>query len=87
MPLTAKVRENSHVADWTYHACRDTVSTWLQDRGHSQYERGLVLNHAEGGVTGDYSHGYSVALKRDLLEKWADHIAGLVQPKGAVLLS
>jgi len=85
--LKAKVREKSNVADWTYHACRDTISTWLQDQGHSKYERGLVLNHAESGVTADYSHGYPVELKRELLEKWADHVAQEVQPKGAVLLS
>lgn len=85
--LKAKVRENSCVADWTYHACRDTISTWLQDQGHSKYERGLVLNHAESGVTADYSHGYSVKLKREMLEKWADHVAQTIQPRGAVLLS
>ncbi len=85
--LKAKVREKSKVADWTYHACRDTISTWLQDQGHSKYERGLRLNHAESGVTADYSHGYPVELKRELLEKWADHVAQEVQPKGAVLLS
>ena len=85
--LKAKVRKNSCVADWTYHACRDTISTWLQDQGYSKYERSLVLNHAESGVTADYSHGYSVDLKRRLLEKWADHVARTVQPKGAVLLS
>ncbi len=82
-----KVRKISTVADWTYHACRDTISTWLQDQGHSKYERGLILNHAESGVTADYSHGYPVELKRELLEKWADHVAQEVQPKGAVLLS
>ncbi len=87
MGLKAKVREQSGVADWTYHACRDTISTWLQDQGHSKYERGLVLNHAEGGVTADYSHGYSIELKRQLLKNWADHVAQTVQPKGAVLLS
>lgn len=85
--LKAKVREVSKVMDWTYHACRDTISTWLQDQGHSEYERGLVLNHSEGGVTADYSHGYPVELKRDLLEEWANHVAQEVQPKGAVLLS
>ncbi len=85
--IKAKVRENSGVADWTYHACRDTISTWLQDQGHSKYERSLVLNHAESGVTADYSHGFSLKLKRQLLEKWADHVARTVQPKGAVLLS
>ncbi len=85
--LKAKVREKSGVADWTYHANRDTISTWLKDQGHSKYERALVLNHAEYGVTADYSHSYPVELKRELLEKWADHVARTVQPKGAVLLS
>jgi len=87
MALKAKVREESGVSDWTYHACRDTISTWLQDQGHSKYERALVLNHAESGVTADYSHGFSLKLKRQLLEKWADHVAQEVQPKGALLLS
>ncbi len=85
--LKAKVREESGVADWTYHACRDTITSWLQNEGHSKYERGLILNHSEGGVTADYSHGFSLKLKRQLLEKWADHVAQEVQPKGAVLLS
>ncbi len=85
--IKAKVREQSGVADWTYHACRDTITTWLQDQGHSKYERGLVLNHSESGVTADYSHGYSVELKRQLLENWASHVARTVQPKGAILLS
>ena len=87
MDLKAKIREQSGVADWTYHACRHTIASWLQDEGHSKYERGLVLNHAESGVTADYSHGFSLKLKRQLLEKWADHVAQEVQPKGAVLLS
>ncbi len=29
--LKAKVREKSKVADWTYHTCRDTITTWLHD--------------------------------------------------------
>ncbi len=85
--LKAKVRKKSKVADWTYHACRDTIATWLHDEGHSKYERGLILNHAESGVTADYSHDFPIKLKRELLEKWANHVAQEVQPKGAVLLS
>ena len=85
--LKTKVRDESGVADWTYHANRDTTSTWLQDEGHSEYERGLVLNHAESSVTADYSHGYPVKLKRALLEKWANRVARTVQPGDAVLLS
>ncbi len=83
-----RVHQYSGVKDWTYHACRDTVTTWLQTEGHSEFERGLVLNHAGAGtVTADYSHGYPVKLKRELLEKWAQHVENVVQPEGAVLLS
>ena len=85
--LSNKVREKSKVKDWTYHACRHTVATWLKGQGHSEYERALVLNHAESSVTSSYSHSYPVKLKRSLLEAWAGHVAGLVQPEGAVLLS
>ena len=85
--LRYRVREHSGVKDWTYHVCRDTVATWLKDQGHSEYERGLILNHSESSVTADYSHGYPVDLKRELLEKWARHVETLVQPEGAVLLS
>lgn len=85
--LKDRVREGSGVADWSYHPCRDTVASWLKEQGHSKFERALVLNHAETGVTADYSHSYPVDLKRGLLEKWANHIADIVQPKGAALLS
>jgi hypothetical protein len=79
-PLQRKVRELSCVSDWTYHACRDTIATWLQDQGHSEHERGLVLNHAETSITAEYSHGYPVKLKRKLLERWAEHVENLVRP-------
>ncbi len=67
-------------------SCRAPVGG-AHDQGHSKYERGLILNHEEAGVTADYSHGYPVELKRELLEKWADHVAQKVQPEGSVLLS
>ncbi len=86
--LRNELRRVSSVKDFTFHPCRDTVSTWLQDKGYSEHERALVLNHAGGGtVTGDYSHGYPIQLKRQLLEEWAAHVAKVVQPEGAVLLS
>ena len=72
--------------DFQYHACRHTVATWLQNEGHSQFEIGLVLNHAGSGVTAGYSHGYPLELKRKLLCKWADHVASIVQPEGVTVL-
>ena len=73
-------------ADFTYHAVRHTVATWLENQGHSEFERGLVLNHSGSGVTAGYSHGYALGLKLALLTKWADNIERLVQPGGAALL-
>jgi hypothetical protein len=46
------------------------VATWLEKQGHSEWERGLVLNHSDSGVTAGYSHGYPLDRKRELLEKW-----------------
>ncbi len=85
-PLQTKVREHSGVNDWTYHACRHTISTWLQNAGYAEYDRGLVLNHADSSVTGKYSHGYPVERKRKLLEAWSDHVSSLIETKGVTRL-
>jgi hypothetical protein len=66
--------------------CRHTIATFLQEKKHSEWERGLVLNHSTSGVTAGYSHGASTDLKRDLLDKWAKHVEGLGSPTGAALL-
>jgi hypothetical protein len=67
-------------------AWRHTVATFLETAGHWEWERGLVLNHSGGGVTAGYSHGNPTDLKRALLCEWADHVEGLGQPHGAVVL-
>jgi integrase len=74
-------------ADFNFHACRHTLATWLQTKGHSEWECGLVLNHAgSGSVTAGYSHGYPVELKLKLLTEWAEHVENLLQPTGVALL-
>ena len=68
-------------ADFKLHTARHTVATHFQNKGRSEWERGLILNHSDSGsVTAGYSHGYPVDLKRTLLTEWADHIERLVQP-------
>lgn len=85
--LVNRVREKSGVLDWMPHGCRHTAASWFKDQGHSEYERGLVLNHSESSVTGDYSlDSYPVKLKRDLLDKWARHVEEIVSPGDAVQL-
>jgi integrase len=57
--LTAKLIEHGAPKDFSYHAIRHTVATFLENAGHSEWERGLILNHSgSGSVTGGYSHGY-----------------------------
>jgi integrase len=72
---------------FNFHAMRHTVATWLETKGHSDWEIGLCLNHAKSGsVTSGYMHSMSLNLKRDLLTKWADHVAEIVQPSGTALM-
>jgi integrase len=68
--------------DFKLHTFRHTVATWLKNKGLSTWERGLVLNHSVSGVTEEYSHGYPVQAKRELLTKWANHLEGLVTAEG-----
>jgi integrase len=82
-PLTRKIVKHGAPTDFYPHAVRHTIATWLENHGHSEFERGLVLNHSRGGVTAGYSHGYALTLKLDLLKKWADHVERLVQPHPA----
>jgi hypothetical protein len=62
------------------------VATWSQNNGASEWEVGLILNHAGSGMTAGYSHGHSLPLKLKLLTQWADRVQALVQPEGVTLL-
>jgi hypothetical protein len=67
-------------ADFGFHVWRHTVATFLEKKNHSEWERGLVLNHSGSGVTAGCSHGHALDLKRALLCEWADHVQRLVEP-------
>lgn len=55
------LRRHGAPRDFKMHCMRHTIATWLEDRGHDEYDRGLVLNHAGAGVTAGYSHGIVLA--------------------------
>ena len=81
--LTAKLIEHGAPKDFSYHAFRHTVATFLENAGHSEWERGLIQNHSgSASVTAGYSHGYPLELKRAPLTKWAHHVEQLVTPEG-----
>ena len=54
-----------------FNVLRHTASTFLQNAGHSQWERDLILNHVGCGTTSDCSHGHALALKGELLRCYA----------------
>ncbi len=71
--------------DFKLHTFRHTIATYLENSGRSEWERGLVLNHSGSGtVTGGYSHGYPLDLKRALLTEWAKHVERVVSPAEGV---
>jgi integrase len=78
--------------DFKLHIFRHTVSTYLENTGRSEWERGLVLNHGGGRtsgstVTAGYSHGFPLELKRRLMIEWAEHVERLVsQAEGVARL-
>jgi integrase len=85
--VAARIVEAGGPKDFLLHVFRHSIATWLENNGHSEWERGLVLNHSSGSsVTAGYSHGYALDLKRGLMQKWADHIAGLVSPAEGITL-
>ena len=84
--LIRKLIEAGAPSDFNYHTLRHTLATWLENQGHDDFDRGLVLNHAGSGVTAGYSHGIALDRKRDLLEKWANHVEGVVKRTGTALL-
>jgi integrase len=71
---------------FTFHMARHTVTSWLEEQGHNEYERGLILNHKSTGVTAGYSHGDTLRLKLRMLEEWCQHVERLVTPAGTTLL-
>jgi integrase len=68
------------IAPWRIHDLRRTVATGLQKLGVPLPVTEAVLGHVSGsraGVVGIYQRHDFAAEKRQALEAWADHVAGL----------
>jgi hypothetical protein len=48
--LARRLTELDAPKDFSFHVARPTLATWLQNKGFSEWERGLVLNHAGSGT-------------------------------------
>jgi integrase len=79
------------VAPWVLHDFRRSLSTTAHERFEIMpHVVEALLGHVsghQGGVAGRYNKSAYIDLRRRALERWADHIAGLVgeRPAGKVI--
>ena len=69
------------VPPWRLHDLRRTCATGMAEIGTPPHVVELCLNHVSGaraGVAGIYNRAAQMAERQVALEKWADHVAGLV---------
>src|SRR5262249_44956330 len=82
--LRERLGRASGVRDWTLHDLRRTVASGLQRLGVRLEVTEAVLNHRSGstaGIVGVYQRHDYAEEKRDALQRWADHVEGLVTGK------
>jgi integrase len=79
----------SEVSGWRLHDARRTLRTGLSSLRIDPDIAERVLGHVIGGVRGVYDRHAYLDEKREALERWAAHLAGIVgpSPKNVVPLS
>ena len=76
--LSRRLMKAAELKEFNYHAFRHTIASWLKASGKTLFDRGLVLNHKEAGVTAGYSHGYALRRNLDVLTDWSKHVEKLI---------
>jgi integrase len=77
----ARLDELSGVTGWRIHDLRRTVRTGLAGLRVDPDIAERVIGHVIGGVRGVYDRHAYADEKRDALDRWARHVAGLVDPQ------
>ena len=70
------------IAPWRLHDLRRTVATRMADLGILPHVVEAVLNHISGhkaGVAGIYNKALYSVEKRQALERWAEHLQGVLE--------
>jgi integrase len=78
-----RVDERAKIAPWVVHDIRRTVATGLERLGTPLQVTEAVLGQVSGskrGIVGIYQRHSFAAEKRAALEKWSEHVLGLVTP-------
>lgn len=79
-----RTRERTGIADFTLHDLRRTAVSCMTSMGVPRLVAGMILNHAEPGVTATYDRNSYDNEKRDALERWARKLGAIVSGLKAV---
>jgi integrase len=82
----ARIDAAMGVGDWVFHDLRRTVITGMSELGIRPDVIELVVNHTSGhrgGVAGVYNRSEMLPERRAALDRWAAHVAGLLDGKAA----
>jgi integrase len=77
-----RVDQRAQIQPWRLHDLRRTCATGMAELGVQPHIIEAVLNHVSGhkaGVAGIYNRARYEGEMRDALQRWADHVEGLVQ--------
>ena len=87
--VAKKERADVKIQPWRLHDLRRTAVTGMAELGIRPDVIELVVNHVSGhrgGVAGIYNRAEMLPERESALERWATHIAGLVEGKPAKVL-
>jgi integrase len=76
----SRLDDLSGITTWRIHDLRRTVRTGLAGLRVDPDVAERVIGHVIGGVRGVYDRHAYIDEKRDALERWAVHLAGIVRP-------
>jgi integrase len=88
--MKRRLDQASGVTSWTLHDIRRSVATGLQKLGVRLEVTEAVLNHVAGsraGIVGVYQRHEYADEKRAALERWADHVDGLIHGRASNVVS
>jgi integrase len=75
--------EISEIVPWRQHDLRHTLKTWMQWARIPKDVRNAVQNHYDGDMDELYGHYSFEKEKRDALDRWARHLAALIDKPAA----
>jgi integrase len=75
--------EISQLQAWKIHHLRHTLKSWMQFARIPEDVRNAVQNHTDGDMDQLYGHHSFEPEKRDALDRWARHIAALLDGPAA----